>query len=450
MDYRFFRIKIILRIAVILLLGYGAIYVMTQTHFWLVSFWLLLFLAIGLAELIRFLEKSKRDLGNFLLAIQQKDFTNTYPLKAKSNPNHDMYYAFNVITQEFQKLRSEKESNYHFLQAIIEHTGVALICFDENGEEITLINEAAQELFDKPYLKNLQALARIDRNMADIARRLESGERELHKIEINNNLYHLAIEAKEVKLQEQLYKLVAFQDIKNELDEQEMESWQKLIRVLTHEIKNSAIPISTLTEVINQMLLEENGDYKDLSSLDEEEVDDMRGGLKTIEKRSKGLVKFINNYDSLTKIPKPEFQSVKLAELLNHLIHLFKPKADQSKITIQAYIQDGLTINADPELVEQVVINLIKNAIEALGGQENGTINITARGSESNAVIQIEDNGPGIEKEVLENIFVPFYTTKKEGSGIGLSLTKQIMRLHKGTVSASSALGEGTTFSLEF
>ncbi len=249
-----FRLKIVVRIILILTLGFGTVYVLTQTHFWLVSIWLGLFCILLIFELIRYLEKSKKELANFLLAIQQGDFSNTYPQQTKNQYDFNLYRAFNLINAKFQKIRREKESNFHYLQAIVEHSGVALICFQEENGEINLMNKAAKDLFQKPYLKNINSFQKIDPALLKSITGLNSGDKVLLKSVLNGELLHLSILAKELRMDGALYKLVSFQDIKTELDEHEVDSWQKLIRVLTHEIMNSAIPISTLTSVINQKI----------------------------------------------------------------------------------------------------------------------------------------------------------------------------------------------------
>jgi len=444
------RLKILLRIVLILAFGFGAIYVLTQTYFWLVSVWLFLFMFIAFFGLIRHIERSKRELSNFLLSIQQNDFSNTYSSKAWDKWDYELHYAYTTITDEFRKLRQEKESNYHFLQAVVEHSAVPLIGYRENDLEITLMNEAAKDLFKKPYLKTAKAIGRIDKSLGEKVLQLESGQKELARILINNELLSLSVMAKELRLDGQLYKLVSFQNIKAELDEKELDSWQKLIRVLTHEIKNSAIPISTLTEVVNQMITGEDGELRNLSTLDKEDLEDLKLGIRTVQKRSQGLVSFVNAYGQLAKIPQPRIERVKVSDLVTNVLSLLQYDLKKSGIKVEAFIDPSISITADPELMEQVLINLLKNAREALQGSKQPTIEIKCRVDQGKTTLSVEDNGPGIDPETLEQIFIPFYTTKKEGSGIGLSLSRQIMRAHKGNLSVHSELGAGTRFYLTF
>lgn len=444
MEYKYFRWNVVVRIAIILVLGYTAVYVLTQTHFWLVSFWLALALIITLVNLVKYVERSRRELAYFLLAIKQGDFTNTYHYKKQS----DLNYAFHEINTVMKELRNEKASNLLYLQTVVEHVRVAVLCFDAEYK-VQLVNKAARELFQRPHLTSVNSLAIVSPQVVDKIQSMESGERELIKVQIGGHLNNLSVLVTTFKLQGETFKLVSFQDIKSELEEKELDSWQKLIRVLTHEIKNSVIPISTLSDVILQMI-KDGDETPDLSKLDEESVEDLIGGLETIETRSKGLANFVKTYDQLTKLPQPEFQTVKVAKMIERVQNLFKPDLEHRNIRMHLFSPENLEIQADPDLIDQILINLVKNAMEALQGQPDGLIRITAADDESGVTLQIRDNGPGIPDEILENIFVPFYTTKESGSGIGLSLSRQIMRLHRGNITVQSQEGEGTSFVLRF
>lgn len=442
MEYKYFRWNVVIRLILLLILGYTAVYVLTSTHFWLVSFWLILAWVIVLVSLIRYVERSRRELAYFLLAIKQGDFTNTYHFKKKS----DLNYAFHEINSVMKELSREKASNLLYLQTIVEHVRVAVICFDDEYK-VTLLNQAAKMLFGKKQVSTIKNLESISYPIAEAVQRMTNGERELIKVNLNGQFFNLSMLVTEFRLRDNEYKLVSFQDIKSELEAKEIESWQKLIRVLTHEIKNSVIPISTLSEVILQMLKSENGRV-DLSKLDDESIEDIIGGIETIESRSKGLAHFVSTYDQLTKIPKPTLEINNLKHLINNTLNLFKSDIEHQGIEIYAILTD-CSINIDSDLLEQVLINLMKNAIEALRSVEKPKITLKLEQTSQEVSFTIQDNGHGIPDEILDNIFVPFYSTKEGGSGIGLSLSRQIMRLHKGqlTVETSSS---GTTFTLHF
>ena len=247
--------------------------------------------------------------------------------------------------------------------------------------------------------------------------------------------------------------MVAFHDINSELDQKEVESWQKLIRVMTHEIKNSVIPISTLAEVINDLVVADDGTSR-IKELDNEDEEDLVVSMKTIEKRSKGLVKFVTSYGDLAKVPKPQLEQVDLKELVADLVTLEHKELERAGTSIEFYPTSGgaVELTIDPEMIEQVIINLIKNAHEALKESQQSSPKIQLRLSKyaHEVVLTVEDNGPGMDQETLDQVFIPFFTTKKEGSGIGLSYSKQVMRAHKGNLKVRSKLGEGTTFELRF
>lgn len=442
MEYKYFRWNVVARLALLLILGYAAVYVLTSTHFWLVSFWLILAWIIVLISLIRYVERSRRELAYFLLAIKQGDFTNTYHFKKKS----DLNYAFHEINAVMKELSREKASNLLYLQTIVEHVRVAVICFDDEYK-VTLLNQAAKTLFGKKQVSTIKNLGSISQPIADAIQRMTNGERELIKANLNGQFFNLSMLITEFRLRDNEYKLVSFQDIKSELEAKEIESWQKLIRVLTHEIKNSVIPISTLSEVILQMLKSENGTV-DLSKLDDESIEDIIGGIETIESRSKGLAHFVSTYDQLTKIPKPQLELKNINQLINNTLKLFQLDIDHKGIEIYAILTD-CSINIDSDLIEQVLINLFKNAIEALQSVEKPKITLHLEQTSQHVSFTIRDNGHGIPDEILDNIFVPFYSTKEGGSGIGLSLSRQIMRLHKGQLSVETS-SSGTAFTLHF
>ena len=314
-----------------------------------------------------------------------------------------------------------------------------------------LMNQAAKDMLDRPYMSNVQIMERVSQPLLDAVEKIQSGERTLVKTVINDNLKHLSLQATEFKLQHNEYKLVSFQDIRNELDANEVETWQKLIRVLTHEIMNSVTPIISLTKVISMLMTNEKGNRVDLCEIDTEDADDMLDSIKTIESRSKGLLHFVHAYRSLTKIQKPNFREVRITEMLKRVQTLLKPELKKRNIEIIELISDpNLSIQADPELIEQVLINLVKNAMEAVTGQSNPRIEIGSEITHDHIQIFVRDNGPGINEEYLDKIFIPFFTTKKSGSGIGLSLSRQIMRMHRGRINFHTSAEDGTTFILAF
>ncbi len=447
MGFKNFRLQIAFRLLLILIAAFVFV-VLIRTQFWLVSIIVLVVLTGLTLNLVRYVEYTNRQLANFLLALKQGDFSVSFSSQKESNTR--LHKAYNEILDVFQKLRRDKEFNHHYLQNIVEQVQLALICFDEK-HEVKLMNRAAKSLLGKPYLKNLNALKHVNEELFQAVKHLVPGQRNITKFVRKNELLQISIRMTEFKLISKIYRLYTFQDIGNELAQQETESWQKLIRVLNHEIMNSAIPISNLSAVVNQILVTDNGKPKDIQTLNEEEAEDLRGSVKTIEKRSTGLVKFINSYKSLTSMEQPKFEEIGIAELFPRIIKLLENKLSQNNIQVDVIMSpNNSSLVVDPDLIEQILINLLLNAIDAVEGKVNPKIILKAGEMNRRKIIQVIDNGKGISEEVMENVFVPFYTTKKEGSGIGLSLARQIMRLHKGDITVTSRPDEGAVFTLKF
>ena len=394
--------------------------------------------------LIMYVNKTNRNLLLFLQSFEFEDDTLTFN-KSKNLPFKPLYHEFNRIIDNFRKVKLDKEIEHQYFQYSIKHVDTGLISFDQNGN-VEVLNEAAKRLLGLEFIQNIEALDRVKRDLTRQCKELKPGEQGLVKLIRKNQILSLSMRAAEFKIEHKHIKLISFQNIKNELDEQELDSWQKLIRVLTHEIINSVSPITLLSSTLVKMF-DDGGKPKKKSDLDEEQISNTFSGLQAIRKRSKGLSRFVESYKSLTKIPDPVISEVQLAKLLPDMLMLFQKTTGKQMVEIDYKIQPkNLAIHADEKLIEQVLINLIKNAIEAGEDTENLKIKIEAKEESGKVKIEIIDNGPGISSDVIENIFIPFYTTKREGSGIGLSLSRQILRKHGGNLEVISSEGKGANF----
>jgi two-component system nitrogen regulation sensor histidine kinase NtrY len=442
-----YKIKVLARIILILGLGFAAIIVITQTHFWSVSIWIALVMIMLIVELFIFLQRSRNALKEFLLSVNQEDFSNLYPA---DESDAEIIQAYRLILDKFRDLRIKKESHYHYLLRIVENVDTALICLDHH-ENVQLINKSAKELLKIPDIKDLKPLIKIDKKLVAKIRDIRSGQKELVRVIRQGKLLNISLRATEFILENEKLKLVTLQDIKSELEEQEVESWQKLVRILTHEIMNSTVPITNMVAIAREILADTQSYTKPVPGLSEEEINDLVESLKTAELRGKGLMNFVKTTKSLTQISKPSFRDVSINKLFSRIHKLFKPETDQKKIQLKIiYCQPDILIKADLELLEQVIINLIRNAIEAFGQTIDPVIELGAGDNfHGKTFISVLDNGPGIEKDQLDQIFIPFFSTKKNGSGIGLSLSRQIMKLHKGRIEVQSEPGTGSCFTLE-
>ncbi|MBS1559875.1 MAG: GHKL domain-containing protein, partial [Bacteroidetes bacterium] len=253
----------------------------------------------------------------------------------------------------------------------------------------------------------------------------------------------------ELTLRGEPMKLISMSNIQSELEEKEMEAWRNLVRVLTHEIMNSITPVSSLAGLVEDELKTKikNQNF----TLTDEELQEMHLSVQTIGKRSEGLIRFVKEFRNLAHVPQPKLSEVRVKDLLEEIVVLHKKELTNSSIETEVRLQpDDLVVRADKTMIEQVLINLLKNAIQAFDGQTNKKIILSAYNNEGHTILSVKDNGQGIDADAMERIFVPFFTTKKTGSGIGLSLSRQIMRQHGGQITVHSALGEGTEFFLRF
>jgi nitrogen fixation/metabolism regulation signal transduction histidine kinase len=451
MVYRHFRLACIWRVFLLGITIYFFIYLLTRTSFYALTFMTGLIILYEIYSLIHFVEKTNRDLSRFLDAVKYEDFSQSFSGLGLGSSFNDLKEAFNEVLRKFQRTRTEKEEHYRYLHTVVQHVGIGLISFQQEGD-ISLINKAARQLLRVPQLRNIKSLEGFSKELVDTLLRMKAGERSIVRVEDNDEILQLVIHATEFVTQEEKYTLVSIQNLQSELEEKEMEAWQNLIRVLTHEIMNSVTPIASLAASVKDLLGKTTGEYDAFASVDSETVEDIQGAVQTIEKRSQGLLHFVESYRKLTRLPKPNFKIFLVSSLFDRVRHLMDPEIAAKGMRLTVSVEpETLELTADPELIEQVLINLLMNSVQALEGRPEAGIELKAGMNERGRVIvQVADNGPGILKEVQEKIFIPFFTTKHEGSGIGLSLSRQIMRLHRGTISVCSEPEVETVFTLRF
>jgi nitrogen fixation/metabolism regulation signal transduction histidine kinase len=420
-----------------------------KTDFIAAGIFVCLLAAYQVFSLIRYVAKTNRDLTRLLHSIKYSDFSQSFANNLKGAGFEELHGAFTGVIKEFQQAKIEKEEHFRFLQTIVDHVGLGLIAFNPEGE-VELINNAAKKLLKIARLGNIGDLESVSPILVQKLFDLSPGGNDLVKLQQDDDLLQLSIYATGFVLRKQQLMLVAMQNIQSELEEKEMMSWQNLIRVLTHEIMNSITPIASLASTAFGLL--KNNQECEVPETVNEVMVDVRDAVNPIEKRSKSLLAFIENYRELTRIPKPDFKIVPVKDLFERVEHLMKDQIELNAIEFSMKIDPkSLEITADPGLIEQVLINLCKNAVEAVDGISNPRIKLKAvTDGRGNPVIKVADNGKGITEEVAEKIFIPFFTTKQQGSGIGLSLSRQIMRQHKGTLSVSSTPNEKTVFKLRF
>ena len=448
MIIKHFRLQIITRIVLISLTIYLFVYLYNTTDLYATLVIVGLVFVYQVYALVRLMETTNRRLTNFLDAIRHADFSQSFRGTELGKNYRQLNEAFSDVMKNFQKIRGEKEENYRYLQTVVQHVGVGLIVYDKSGK-IELINTTAKRLLNITQIGHIQALGSISEELVGKLIDMKPRTRDLIRIQAEDDLLHLALYTTEFRLRGRPLTLVSIQNIQSELEEQEMEAWQKIIRVLTHEIMNSMTPISSLAKTIDEWIIDFG---KEKGGNDSTEISDIQEAITTIQKRSEGLIHFVESYRKLTRIPQPNFQIIKVEEIFKRVSQLMEKELADKKIKFSQSINpQDLSVTADSELIEQVLINLFKNAIDALSKNNKGQIAIFGeKDMRGRIIISLSDNGPGIVPEAREKIFVPFFTTKKTGSGIGLSLSRQIMRQHRGTLTVHSEPNRETTFKLIF
>lgn len=390
---------------------------------------------------IRRSERFVREVQYFLEALRQRDYSSR-PVESSRDALHEaMVLSMERVMDDFRSERSVQEERIRFLENVVEHVGTAVIAYTLEGS-VTLLNAAARRLLGIHRTRHLDALRERTPELLDAMLTLESGGQVL--VRVPNQVMatrHLLVHSSRIVVGGVPQVVAAMYDIGSELEEREMQAWQQLTRVLTHEIMNSVAPISSLAGTAERMLMNDTAPGAN---------EDVREAVSVIKRRSEALVSFVDAYRSFTRIPSPDYRLTPIQDIFKRVLRLMRTQAERQHVAVASDVEPAsLQLAADPDLVEQVLINLVLNALQALTDGD-GTIVLRARPARRGIpYIEVEDNGPGIAPDVQDQIFVPFYTTKPDGSGIGLSLSRQIMRVHGGTLTVRSAPGE-TVFSLHF
>lgn len=398
-------------------------------------------------DFFRFNKKAQQEVEQFVESIHYRDFSRHFDVKHAPQDLQKLRKGFNDINTTFKVISKEKETQYQYLQKILELVDTGILSYELESGDVVWMNESLKRLLQIPYLKTIQSLDRRDHNLCAKIIDLKPGENVISSVHIERNILKVLLSATAFQTEGKIYKLVAFQNVNEALDETESKAWQKLLSVMTHEIMNSIAPISSLANTLKKTLQESAENKEKPQSLE-----DLAIGIDTIKRRSEGLLKFAETYRNLNKITTLNLNKVYVRDVFESLHQLMEPTLEQKNIEMEVILKDpDLMIEADINLLEQVLINLVVNAIEAVKGIEDPHIMLSgAQLLGKKPYIRVTDNGPGMPEELLDKIFIPFFSTKKSGSGIGLSLCKQIMMLHKGNITVQSLVGEGTAFTLQF
>jgi two-component system, NtrC family, nitrogen regulation sensor histidine kinase NtrY len=443
-------------------------------------------------ELFRFISKSNQELEDFVQSIHYRDFTRQFDVKNAPETVKDLRKGFNEINSTFKLISKEKETQFLYLQKILELVDTGILSYDMKSEEVIWLNEAFKKMMGIPYLKTIQSLEKRDASLFANIVAIKPKETKITTVTNNKNAFKILLTATAFQVDDHIYKLIAFQNINDVVDETESQAWHKLLSVMTHEIMNSIAPIASLANTMSRQLSAFSGElsairrepsalsdefyaisYQPSAVSSEQATDgselkahrsmltadssqliaDLKLGIETIQKRSEGLLKFAETYRNLNKISQLNLKTVYVRDIFENLYQLMNPSLESKNIELDIILKDPhLKIEVDINLVEQALINLIVNAVEAVKDKTGDRIiqlSATAQPNQK-TILSVSDNGLGMSAEVQDQIFIPFFSTRKTGSGIGLSLCKQIMMLHKGSIQVQSTEGVGSVFSLVF
>ncbi len=383
--------------------------------------------------------RTNRNLANFLMSIKYDDFETNFSRKDSEVSEKELFGAFNLISGKFRDIRLEKEIQFQYFQTLVENVETGLIGFDRNGKTL-FMNKALQIILRKSYFPSFDNIEKYDAEIYKTMMLMRVGERKLIKKVILDETKQLAIQRTQLKVKNDAYDIYSIHNIYEELQAQEITSWQKLIRILTHEIMNSVSPVISLAHSTNDLISR-------TEEVDNETKDEIHMAIKAIQKRTEGLLHFTETYRKLTKIPLPNLETLDARVLMEDVLLLMGTVMKAKGITLEVFIPERqILFQGDVEQLEQAFINLLKNAIEALVKALERKISVHLEIRDNSVVFRIKDTGPGVPPDLREQIFIPFYTTKEEGSGIGLSLCRQIIYQHGGSLRASFPEEGGSEF----
>jgi signal transduction histidine kinase len=446
MTYKKYEIRLLLKVVLLFAVLAGTAWLMVNKYYLYMGLSIPVVL-YQVYDIYRMLKKAQDEVKEFVESVHYRDFSRYFNVKQAPSELQTLREGFNEINTTFKVISKEKEIQYLYLQKILELVDTGIISFETGSGELNWMNDTFKKMMEIPYLKTIHSLEKREPQLYEAAISIRSGETRMVTITKENRQVKILLAATLFQTDDKINKVLACQNINEAVDETEAKAWQKLLSVMTHEIMNSVAPISSLAGTLKNRLLQTSSPGEVGSG----ERDDLELGLETIQRRSEGLLKFAETYRNLNKIITPNLKKVFVRDLFENLHTLMQPTLDQKNIELEVVLKDpGLMVEVDVNLIEQVLINLVINALEAVKEKTDPRIVLSALQEGNKQLIKVTDNGMGISGDLLDRIFVPFFSTKKSGSGIGLSLCKQIMLLHKGTIQVQSLEGKGSAFVLTF
>jgi nitrogen fixation/metabolism regulation signal transduction histidine kinase len=442
--------QIIIRVLLIVFLALAAGWIIASGQLVVFVYLCIFMIIIVVINLVNYLNSTNRKISYFLDSVQSEDSTLSFPANITTKPIREIYQGIDKVNKQIQQLKIESRQQEQYFQTLLEHVGTGIVTFDTKGL-VHHANSAGKKMLGVNILTHLNQLEKVDRNLFQAIRNIKPFDQKLVSVLSESGSIQLSIKATAFKTKDDELILLSVQDIKNELDEKELESWMKLIRVLMHEIMNSIAPITSLSESLCQFFMID-GRPALPEEVTETTIQNTLRGLSVIKEQGHGLMLFVESYRKLTRLPKPDKKIFRVEDLISRIKVLYTSLENSEKINLTVTVNpEEMELLADENLISLVLINLTKNALQANENNPEGKIQVIAGiNSAHRPEIRVVDNGPGIPEEILEQIFIPFFTTRENGSGIGLSLSRQIMRLHGGRLQVRSVPGKETVFSLIF
>ena len=441
--------QIVFHVLAIVFIALAAGFVYAKTSSLILSLACLLFEIPVVYKLISYLNTTNRKISYFLESVRNNDSTLLFPENITEKSVQELYFSLSKINEQIQRLKIENQQREQYFQSLLEKVGTGIITFNSKGF-VLHANSAAKKMLSVEVLTHVNQLERINRNLHHAVQNIRPFEQKMVSLVNERGTIELSLKSTAFKTRDEELILLSVQDIRNELDEKELDSWMKLIRVLMHEIMNSIAPITSLSESLSQLFTVEGREILP-EEVDEKTIRTTIRGLNVIREQGSGLIQFVESYRKLTRIAKPEKKLFKAEELIDRVKILYSSFDHAEKVKLLVVLSPPeIELFADENLISQVLLNLLKNALEALKNTEAGTIRIEVDSIRNRPRICVSDNGSGISPEIMEQIFIPFFTTRENGSGIGLSLSRQIMRLHGGSLQVRSVPEKETVFTLLF
>ena len=400
--------------------------------------------------LIRYVNETNRKIAYFFDAIKNEDFTLRFPEKLSVKSLEELNHSLNMLNEMIQRIHLKNQTQERFYQEILKQADIGILAINDKGH-ILFANPRLELMLNYTPLNHIKQLSQIDENLYLLFSELRPFERRVFSLTNEREKIDLAIKSSSFNLDGQELLLVVIQDIHQELDEKETESWTRLIRVLTHEIMNSITPITSISDSILKYH-EKGGTLAKSDSEYQKRMETTIKGLEVIKDQGANLMGFVQSYRSFLNVPVPDKKIIRAIELLEKVKLLVGQNQEFSNTTIELDLEiQDLELFIDEKQITQVLINLCKNALQSLSNRKNSYIKLMAgTNSEGQKYIEVKDNGPGIPPELINEIFVPFFTTKNSGTGVGLSLSKQILRMHGGGLKVISKPNIETSFMLIF